>query len=453
MFLSKDCTTITIVSTCHNYSIGKTFVCLINLDVTDPTNVQETGRAYLSGAYFTSRLVDDEILLISHYDLENDVNFDEPATFVPQYGTATERDCVSSENIVSPEKLTTTRYTVVAKIDQKTLNAKSTAAFLSYTSNVYVSLEKVYATRQYTSKDAIPNFENYVTDQQFNDYEFHSVWTEISAIDYSGETMQYAGSVAVEGTVKNQYSLDEYEGILRVATTTDSYVIGYSKTPVGDNGSINYSESIVNEMTGSNASLYCIDLSTWKVVASVERFAPRGESVQSVRFDKDKAYVCTAIVLTDPVFMFDLSDLNNITYKDTGTITGYSSSLVNFGDGYLLGIGYGASFDTMKLEIYTESATGVDSVCSYEIEGCYFATDYKSYYINRDKHLIGIGYNTYNKTDEYAFNDHYALFLFDGYNFVEVIDEEILGTNDYKRAVLIDECFYMFGDNFAVKAL
>ena len=451
MFLSKDCSTITIISTCYNYSIGETFVCLINLDVTDPSNVQETERTYLSGAYLSSRLVEDEILLISHYNLGNDIDFEVPSTFVPQYGTCDDKECVPGENIVTPEKLTTTSYTVVAKIDQKTLDQKSTGAFLSYTNNIYVSSEKIYATRHYYSEDKLPNFND--SCEAYDSYRFQSVWTEISAMDYSGDTLIPAGSVTVEGTINNQYNLDEYEGVLRIVTTTDAFIIGYVDTPVSSYDSISYGESIINELTGRNASLSCIDLSTWEVIASVERFAPRGESVQSVRFDKDKAYVCTAIVLTDPVFVFDLSDLNNITYKDTGTITGYSSSLVNFGDGYLLGIGYGASFDTLKLEIYTETATGVDSVCSYEVPHCYFASEYKSYYINRDKHLIGIGYDTYENTDESGFNEHYTLFLFDGYDFVKVIDEEIIGVNNFKRAVLIDEYFYMFGENFAVKTL
>lgn len=453
MFLSKDCSTITILSTCYNHSINKAFVCLINLDVTDPADVKETGRTYLSGRYLSARLVDEDILLISHYDLGNYIDFDEPATFVPQYGTSEEKECVPGDSIVTPDKLSTTRYTVIAKINQKTLDSKATAAFLSFADNVYVSSNKIYATRPYYSEDKLPNFDKYASSETFDDYRFQSVWTEISAMDYSGDTITHAGSVTVEGTINNQYNLDEYEGVLRVVTTTNAFALGYIGTHVDSDDTIGYGESIVNEVTGSNASLYCIDVSTWKVIASVERFAPRGESVQSVRFDKDKAYVCTAIVLTDPVFVFDLSDLNNITYKDTGTITGYSSSLINFGEGYLLGIGYGASFDTMKLEIYTETATGVESICSYEVPHCYFATEYKSYYINRDMHLIGIGYDTYEYTDEYDFNEHYTLFLFDGYNFVKVIDEEITGVNNCKRAVLIDEYFYMFGENFVVKAL
>ena len=81
------------------------------------------------------------------------------------------------------------------------------------------------------------------------------------------------------------------------------------------------------------------------------------------RFDGTDAYVCTAVQLTDPVFFFDLSDMDNITYKETGTIEGFSTSLVNFGNGYLLGIGTGNVWGSLKIEIYEESATGVVSVC------------------------------------------------------------------------------------------
>ena len=104
------------------------------------------------------------------------------------------------------------------------------------------------------------------------------------------------------------------------------------------------------------------------MVAKVERFAPKGETVRSVRFDGDYAYVCTAIQLTDPVFFFDLSDLSNITYKDTGTISGFSTSLVDLGDGFLMGIGVGSLSTTLKVEIYVEGEQGVESYCSYELE-------------------------------------------------------------------------------------
>lgn len=433
MFLSEDCSTITILSSCYNSDLNTKYVCLINLDVTDPENITESKRTYLSGSYLTSRLVDDEILLISHFRVEGTPDFSDVKTFIPQYGTPENMVSVSAADIISPDELSSTLYTVACKIDEKTLEAKSTAAFLSYAEEVYVSTDNIYASRSYSLED------------EKDGHIYTRDTSQISAMSYSGETLEYVGSVEIAGSILNQYNMDEYEGILRVVTTTNTNI--YKEYTEGGNGS---RQHIWNEESGSNASLYCIDLSTWQVVASVESFAPQNESVQSVRFDKDKAYVCTAIALSDPVFVFDLSDLNNITYKDTGTITGYSISLINFGNGYLLGVGYGDSFNTLKLEIYEETETGVISVCSYEVDNCDFATEYKSYYINRDKHLIGIGYNAYGASD---FENHYTLLQFDGYDFIKVIDECITGINDYKRAVLIDGYFYMFGENFVVKKL
>ena len=431
MFLSEDCSTITIVSSCYHTEHHQKYICLISLDVSDPANVKETQRTYLSGSYLSARLVDGEILLISNYSLGNNVDFSDKSTFVPQYGTTENMECVPADQIIAPDELSNTRYTVICKINEKTLEAISTAAFLSYSNEVYVSQDKIYATRCYSHAG------------EKDGYNYHSSMTEISAMTYSGESLEYAGSVTVEGSINNQYNLDEYEGILRVVTTTDSYAY----REYTDGGTVS-NEVLWDGTTGTNASLYCIDLSTWQLAASVEHFAPEGESVRSVRFDKDKAYVCTAIVLTDPVFVFDLSDINNITYKDTGTITGYSISLINFGEDYLLGVGYGDSFDTLKLEIYEEAANGVESVCSYEIPNCSFATEYKSYFIDREKHLIGIGYDDYGNANGI---EHYSLFLFDGYDFVKIIDENITGENNYKRAVLIDGYFYMFGNEFKVR--
>ncbi|NCA92610.1 hypothetical protein EOM82_05085 [bacterium] len=167
-------------------------------------------------------------------------------------------------------------------------------------------------------------------------------------------------------------------------------------------------------------------------------FAPPGEEIRSVRFDKDVAYVCTstdisAFQITDPVFFFDLSDLNNITYKDTGTIEGFSSSLINLGNGYLLGIGRGDQW-TLKIEVYEETEDGVRSVCSYDIYAAEYSTEYKSYYVDRTNQLIGLGVS-----------NRYILLLFDGYELVELVNVSLAGDNSIKRGVYIDGYMYMFG--------
>lgn len=237
--------------------------------------------------------------------------------------------------------------------------------------------------------------------------------------------------------------MDEYEGILRVVTTTNATTVqeNYYSDSVIPGGSV----EILSTATGeSNASLYCIDLQSFETIAKVEDFAPPREEVQSVRFDKTSAYVCTSIEMSDPVFFFDLSDLNNITYKDTGTIEGFSSSLVNFGNGYLLGIGQ-ENWSTFKVEIYQETADGVTGFCRYTLEDAYYARDYKSYYIDRENQLLGLGIQQYGKLAEHF--DGYILLHFDGYQLVELLRVELPGTNEFKRGVYIDGFMYLFGEN------
>ena len=99
--------------------------------------------------------------------------------------------------------------------------------------------------------------------------------------------------------------------------------------------------------------------------------------------------------MSDPVFFFDLSDVKNITYKETGTIEGYSSSLVNFGDGYLLGIGV-VNWSDFKVEVYEEKEDNVKSVCAYELNSADYSLDYKAYYIDRENQLVGLGIQNHN---------------------------------------------------------
>ena len=192
---------------------------------------------------------------------------------------------------------------------------------------------------------------------------------------------------------------------------------------------------------GVNASLYCIDVTSFDIVASVIDFAPPNEEINSVRFDKECAYVCTAIQVSDPVFFFDLSDINNITYKDTGTIPGFSNSLINMGNGYLLGIGRGDLWD-LKIEIYEETETGVEAVCDYN-PNYDFSTVYKSYYVDRENQLIGMGVRDRE-------GSRYILVHFDGCELIELVNVELDGYLDNMRGVFIDGYMYMFGASFKV---
>ena len=141
---------------------------------------------------------------------------------------------------------------------------------------------------------------------------------------------------------------------------------------------------------------------------------------------------------------------NNITYKDTGTIEGFSTSLINLGNGYLLGIGRGDNWSDFKVEVYEETADGVRSVCSYELENTNYSTEYKSYYIDRQNQLIGIGvienryYNTLKNPNEAG---RYILLHFDGYELIELLNVPLAGEPVNNRGVYIDGYMYLFGHN------
>ncbi|MBE6653054.1 MAG: hypothetical protein E7610_06535 [Ruminococcaceae bacterium] len=434
-YLSSDCKTVTVVTQYYskNESVSRRYVNLISLDVSDPTNIVKKDEFNITGEYMSSRMTNGSILLLTEFVInKQELDFDDVTTFVPQIDEGNGLYSIPANGIVSPDNLSNTRYTVVMKLDEKTLDLQGTAAYLSYSEDVYVSENHVFLTHVFA--DNKENDDGTIT---------RNSMTEISCLTYGGDTFEIQGNVTVRGYVKDQWSMDEYEGILRVFTTTNATTI---REQTYSNG--NVSAEILQTATGeSNASLYCIDLSTFEIVTSVIDFAPPREEIQSVRFDKETAYVCTSIEMSDPVFFFDLSDLDNITYKDTGTIEGFSTSLINLGNGYLLGIGRGGDWSSFKVEVYEETSDGVRSVCTYELENADYSTDYKSYYIDRQNQLIGLGIVDKNyPTAKYSSETYrYVLLHFDGYELVELVNVNLLGNPAAQRGVYIDGYMYMFG--------
>ena len=428
-YLSEDCNTFTIIL--PYIEKGKSAVVeMVSIDVSDPTDMQVKKRVTVSGFYVSSRMKEGKLLLINNFNVTSP-DFSDESTFIPQIDTGNGEESIPVGDIICPETPVSPRYTVVGMFDSGSLEMLGSVALLSYSQQLYVSADSIYATFGYTDKST----EDGVTTQRS--------MTEISRVRYADGTLELKGTFSVEGYIKDQYSLDEKDGVLRVVTTS-------SESRYSEKHDIfNDSVSVMPMVGRTNACLFCIDTESGESVAEVKYFAPEGETVRSVRFDGDAAYVCTSIMLSDPVFFFDLSDLGNITYKDTGTIEGFSTSLVNFGDGFLLGIGVGEDWNVFKTEIYREYKDSVISVCSYEREYASYSTNYKSYLIDRENSLVGLVLNGYGP----EFNgQYYVLLHFNGYSLKEVVKTELLGHADAVRAVYIDEYLYMLSpDQFKVE--
>lgn len=414
MYLSADAKSLTVIVKYVNKD-KESEIALITLAL-ENGEPRQVRTVTAKGSYISSRLVDDEIILISSFKpVKGKIDYDDPETFVPSVNSGEGYECIDADDIVTPKKLTNDRYTVVTMYDGASGSLLSSCAFLSYTGTVFVSEDAIYTTSAYIEYSIDKDYVNF---------------TDVTRVDYKNGALEIGRTYRVKGRIENQYSLDEYKGALRIVTSTDERKAG---------------------KTVRSASLFCIDIESGKMLGTVENFAPEGEEVTAARFDGDALYVCTAeiVTFTDPVFFFDLSDMTNITYTDTGYIDGFSSSLINMGEGLLLGIG-SESWSSAKVELYTEADGEVISLDKYLIQGN-VSSDYKSYYVNREENLFGFGaYVILGTPEKY---DQYTYFVFDVSEGRLDIALEIEGWCDvkYKRACLIDGYFYIIGcTKFAV---
>ena len=102
--------------------------------------------------------------------------------------------------------------------------------------------------------------------------------------------------------------------------------------------------------------------------------------------------------------------------------------------------------------MYEETADGVRAVCAYERKNTEYSTEYKSYYVDRQNQLVGIGV-TDNTKEEPSERGRYLLLYFDGYQLVELADLSLIGAPAYKRGFYEEGYLYAFapGGLFAVQ--
>ena len=132
-----------------------------------------------------------------------------------------------------------------------------------------------------------------------------------------------------------------------------------------------------------------------------------------------------------------------------------TATLVNFGDGYLLGIGINNRRE-LKIEVYEEGENGVNSVTAFE-KNVGFSLNYKAYFIDRENQLIGLCIDDYEAADYYNRKDRqrYIVLHFDGFQLREILSASLENASpDYCRAALIDGYMYILGqENFKVEEL
>jgi uncharacterized secreted protein with C-terminal beta-propeller domain len=149
--------------------------------------------------------------------------------------------------------------------------------------------------------------------------------TDIHKFDISDPARsRYVATGRVEGFMLSQWSMSEYEGNLRVATTS---------SPDWWWGTDQQSESFVTVLEEDNGEL--------REIGKVGGLG-KGERIYSVRFIDEVGYVVT-FRQTDPLYTIDLSDPTEPAVVGELKILGYSAYLHPVGDGLLLGVGQDAT--------------------------------------------------------------------------------------------------------------
>ncbi len=271
-----------------------------------------------SGSYHNSRMIDGTVYLLSNYYVYKDIiHRDKPEEYVPCINSRPiEAECISM--IKGFEQPT---YLVISAVDILTAQSTEKSAVLGGAENVYCTSENLYYT--FTSYNSVKKGNIQTTENS----------TTIVKLALSKDEIKNVATGTVKGYPLNQFSMDEYEGNLRIVTTSDETVV--EETYYGNGFAA--SDSIVGSVSSSSSnSLYVLD-SELKVIGKLENLA-KDERVYSVRFDKNVGYFVT-FRQVDPLFTVDLTDPENPTLMSALKIPGFSEYMHPYGDGLLFGFG------------------------------------------------------------------------------------------------------------------
>jgi uncharacterized secreted protein with C-terminal beta-propeller domain len=168
--------------------------------------------------------------------------------------------------------------------------------------------------------------------------------TEIYRFHFADGEPRLAGEATVPGSLLNQYSLSEYDGHLRVATTENNAMWGWwggcgPATDCAGGGSFAPDPG----PSKSTVTVFAVGDDSLTETGSVTDLG-LDEQIYAVRFIGDTGYIVT-FRQTDPLYTVDLSDPANPAVTGELKITGYSAYLHPVGDGRLLGVGQEATED------------------------------------------------------------------------------------------------------------
>jgi inhibitor of cysteine peptidase len=280
------------------YETGDWHECnttVANYDISDRENPKLLEAIMSDGHYFDSRMIGDYVYAIvtKYAGIVND-SVTLPEIYFENECTVASADEIHYSEIPSWYHLFIT--TLAINVQDCSQKPSYQTILAGYGVQMYVSTQNMYLATEHNDK------------------------TFLHRIELHDGEISYAANGEVQGTLLNQFSMDEHEDFLRIATTSQ-----LDDNPI-------YLDSILK----LENNLFVLDMNL-KIVGSIGNIAP-GEQIHSVRFMGDTGYVVT-FRKTDPFFVVDLSNPYNPTMLGELKITGYSDYLHVYDKNHVIGVG------------------------------------------------------------------------------------------------------------------
>jgi uncharacterized secreted protein with C-terminal beta-propeller domain len=329
-------------------------VVLTEVDVSSPDSMEAVRTLMLDGSILSSRMADGTIRVVVHsgptgfdwvYPEGSGIRAEQKAVeankklieestlenWVPWYilknhrtGTTADGPVLGCDQVGHPDEFSGLSMLSILSIDLESgLEPGNSIGLLAAGQTIYASNDNLYvATSPWMAWPAARWEES-----QNND---DTLTTQLHMFDISDpETATYVASGEVEGVLHSQWSMDEYEGVLRVVVTDENPWWGSSGVP----------DTAVVTMERRGDDLVQI--------GSVDGLG-KNERVYAVRFIQEKGYVVT-FRQVDPLYVVDLSDPRDPEVKGELKINGYSAYLHPIGEDLLLGVGQDATDEGRQL--------------------------------------------------------------------------------------------------------
>ena len=324
-------------------------------DISDPAAPQKLRTLSFKGSLANARLIGSRLVMVTQCGFGYyRFNKTDPQTYLPYCKNGDDICIAAPEDIYLPEAAAPTWsvnvYTADVLADDPGVQV---TGLLGTCDDIYCTADRLYVYGTDYGYDSV----TFGVNRSLDDWQ---VTTSLYALDLTGEKAAYIGKTSFSGSLLDTFSLDRYNGNLRVAVTDIRYV---------------------NSERLSDCRVLVFD-DELNLLGESERLAD-GETVRSVRFMGDTGYMVT-FLNTDPLFVLDLSDPAKPVVTGEVKLPGFSEYLHPAGDGLLLGVGYGGDEEGLdgsaKLSLFDVSDPAAPKeVNSLVYEDSTLSTAYKQF--------------------------------------------------------------------------